>query len=97
MKLLANVLGTLIIITVQSLAVSVVFSALHWLFTKEISWRMFIGGATGIFAVLFANAIYKTAMTMWRFYKYPDFMHANLTTGINWANYQKLKSKNAEE
>ncbi len=93
MKIVLHFLGSLAIIMAQAIAYSLVYSALHWLFTGEMSWQMFLGGTLAIFLFLFAWSVFDTAKTLYRFHKDPIFKRAHLMTGISWKDYKRLRRR----
>lgn len=96
MKNLLILLQTLAIIAVQSIVISAFFTLCKWLLNllgiaKAPDWLQFIGGTVGVFAVLALYCIGKTCITLYRYHKDPVFKDANLSTGIRWKDYKRLK------
>ena len=97
MRNFRSVIGTLVVIMVQSVALSALFSAIQWLLSiasicERPTWVKFAYGSLGLFLVLFVLYAFKTGITLYRYHKDPVFKDANLMTGISWNDYKRLKS-----
>lgn len=95
MKYLYSFIGTLLIIALQSIAMSAFCALCKWLYSlcghcDAPTWIDFIVGAIGFYVILFIYAAVKTAITMYRFHKDPIFMDMNLRVGITWKEYKRF-------
>lgn len=98
MKNLISFLGTIAIIVLQSLVISAVFTLGKFLLSllnvcDTPTWIDIVGGASGLFVLFFLYSVGKTAITLYRYHKDPVFKELNMTTGMSWEDYQKLKNK----
>ena len=97
MKYLLSFIGTLAIISFQSIAVSAFFTLCKLLLSllgicDTPTWYHFLGGSAMLFAVLFIYSVSKTAITMYRYHKDPIFKDANISTGIGCGDYKRLRN-----
>lgn len=97
MKNLLSFIGTLVIIAIQSIAISAFFALCKWLLSlfgicDAPTWLHFLGGTATLFAVLFLYSVGKTAITLYRYHKDPVFKDVNMSTGLGWNDYKRLRN-----
>ena len=96
MKHFLHFLGTIILTTIISLIVAVLFGLLHYLgyllsLVEKPTIMNILGMALILWTIMLLHGLISVVVFMYHCCKDPYFKHATFQTGISWNDYKRLK------